>query len=208
MKNLTKAIIKVMSEVKGMEKNSVVGENTKSPYNGTKDQDVKEVFNNAFERAGLAILPIEIEPTVHVDRYDSKDYNGNPTRKQSVFTEVKTKYLLIHSESGESQEIVGYGQGVDTQDKSAGKATTYALKNALLYTFLTPVGKIDDTEVTHSQEIEIPQTRIRQRINKVKEPKRWQALIDKLNSGKTIKEIEEYFIFTDSQKKELLESII
>ena len=30
------------------------------------------------------------------------------------------------------------------------------MKNALLYTFLTPVGKIDDTETTHSNAIETP----------------------------------------------------
>ena len=45
----------------------------------------------------------------------------------------------------------------DIQDKGAGKATTYALKNCLLYTFLTPVGKIDDTETTHSENIPTPQ---------------------------------------------------
>ena len=49
--------------------------------------------------------------------------------KQSVFTDAHTKYLLLHT-SGESIELSGYGQGVDTQDKGAGKATTYALKNA------------------------------------------------------------------------------
>ena len=30
------------------------------------------------------------------------------------------------------------------------------MKNALLYTFMTPVGKIDDSDLTHSQEIEVP----------------------------------------------------
>jgi hypothetical protein len=32
------------------------------------------------------------------------------------------------------------------------------MKNALLYTFMTPVGKIDDTDTTHSNEIESPAT--------------------------------------------------
>jgi hypothetical protein len=76
--------------------------------------------------------------------------------KQSAFTEVVTTYLLMH-ESGECVELAGYGHGVDNQDKGAGKATTYALKNCLLYTFLTPVGKIDDTDSTHSESIPVPQ---------------------------------------------------
>jgi hypothetical protein len=153
MKNLAKAIIAVMNEVKGMEKNSRVGTGG-SAYNGTKDQDVKEVFNDAMAKNGLCILPIGIEDTVQIDRWE-QSYNGNMQQKQSVMTTVKTKYLLLH-ESGESQELMGYGHGVDPQDKGAGKATTYALKNCLLYTFLTPVGKIDDTDKTHSDEIQAP----------------------------------------------------
>ena len=153
MKNLAKAILKVMDEVKGMEKKSRVGSGNHA-YNGTKDQDVKEVFNDAMQKNGLCILPIDIDENTQVDRW-TEETNYGLKQKQSVFTKVVTKYLLLH-ESGESQVLSGYGHGVDTQDKGAGKATTYALKNCLLYTFLTPVGKIDDTETTHSKEIAEP----------------------------------------------------
>jgi len=148
-KNIAKAIIEVMKAVKGMEKNSKIGKGDYA-YNGTKDQDVKEVFNDALSSAGLCIMPIDIEESAQVDRWE-----GQGKMKQSVFTKVKVRYLLLH-DSGESIELCGYGHGVDTQDKGAGKATTYALKNCLLYTFLTPVGKIEDTETTHSEEITTP----------------------------------------------------
>ena len=151
---IAKAIINVMKAVKGMDKNAKVGGNTSSSYNGTKDQDVKEVFNEALAKNGLCILPIGIEEETQLDRWDV-EYNGQKQTKQSVFTKVKTKYLLLH-ESGQSIELAGYGHGIDSQDKGAGKATTYALKNCLLYSFLTPVGKIDDTETTHSEEIKTP----------------------------------------------------
>jgi hypothetical protein len=153
MKHIAKAIMEVMKAVKGMEKNSKVGSGQNS-YNGTKDQDVKEVFNDALAANGLCILPISIEDEVKVDRWEETSQYG-AKQKQSVFVSVKTKYLLLH-ESGESVELAGYGHGVDSQDKAAGKATTYALKNCLLYTFLTPVGKIDDTESTHSNDLAVP----------------------------------------------------
>ena len=153
MKELAEAVIAVMKEVKGMEKNSKVGKGNHQ-YNGTKDQDVKEVFNEALANNGLCILPIGIEDDTMVNRWIENTQYGDK-QKQSVFTTVKTKYLLLHT-SGQSVELAGYGHGVDTQDKGAGKATTYALKNCLLYTFLTPVGKIDDSETTHSEEIETP----------------------------------------------------
>jgi len=153
MKNIAKAIIEVMKAVKGMEKNSRVGAGNHA-YNGTKDQDVKEVFNEALANAKLCILPIDIKDTIEVNRWEEKT-NYGLKQKQSVFTTAKVKYMLLH-ESGESIELMGYGHGVDTQDKGAGKATTYALKNCLLYTFLTPVGKIDDTDTTHSNDIQAP----------------------------------------------------
>ena len=145
-----------MKEVKGMEKNSNVGSG-RSAYNGTKDQDVKEVFNDALAKNGLCILPIGVEEETKIDRWEEEvEWNGKKQikQKQSVFTKVKAKYLLLH-ESGQSVELAGYGHGIDPQDKGAGKATTYALKNALLYTFLTPVGKIDDTETTHSNDVAV-----------------------------------------------------
>lgn len=153
MDKLAKAVIKVMAEVKGMEKRASIGSGNHS-YNGTKDQDVKEVFNKALSDNGLCILPIGIEEETDITKW-SEETQWGVKQKQSVFTKVKTRYLLLH-ESGQSTEIAGYGHGVDPQDKGAGKATTYALKNCLLYTFLTPVGKIDDTETTHSQEIQTP----------------------------------------------------
>tara|TARA_R110000868_G_scaffold39828_1_gene138346 strand:- start:899 stop:1537 length:639 start_codon:yes stop_codon:yes gene_type:complete len=154
MKNIAKAIIQVMAEVKGMEKNSKVGTGQAS-YDGTKDQDVKEVFNNALQKNGLCILPIDIQESTQIDRWEETSQYG-VKQKQSVFTKVNVKYMLLH-ESGESIELAGYGHGIDAQDKGAGKATTYALKNCLLYTFLTPVGKIDDTDLKHSNDIEVPQ---------------------------------------------------
>lgn len=156
--NLYAAIIKVMREVKGIDKSLNVGTGNSS-YKGVADKDVKLIIGKAMEENGLAILPISITPNVTVERWEeTSQYGNNPPQtkmKQSVFTEVITKYLLIH-ESGESVEIEGYGHGVDSQDKSAGKATTYALKYALLYAFMVPTGKIEDADNTHSDEKETP----------------------------------------------------
>ena len=65
---IAKAIIKVMKEVKGMEKNSRVGSGNYA-YDGTKDQDVKEVFNEALAKNGLCVLPTDIKEETLVDRW-------------------------------------------------------------------------------------------------------------------------------------------
>lgn len=202
-KQITKAIIAVMQEVKGIEKDMTVG-NGQYSYQGVSDKIVKQVIGNAMEKNGLAILPIGIESKVKVDRWE-EEYKGQIKQKQSVFTEVNTQYLLLH-ESGESMEIAGYGHGVDSQDKSAGKATTYALKYALLYTFMVPTGKIDDPDVTHSNDIETPKASSPQNLVIKKEPnsKEWQNAVDKFKTGSIeLKQIENYYILNADQKKEL-----
>lgn len=154
---LAKAIIEVMRDVKGIDKSMTVGSGAGS-YKGVPDQEVKKIIGEAMQKHGLTMLPIDVEAKTEVSRWEeTTTYNNVPQtkQKQSVFTEVKTKYLLLH-ESGESMEISGYGHGVDSQDKGAGKATTYALKYALLYTFLVPTGKIDDADTTHSDNHEAP----------------------------------------------------
>lgn len=153
MKNIAQAILKVMEEVKGIDKTMTIGTGSSS-YKGVPDQEVKKIIGESMKKNGLVILPISVEPTIQIDRWAETSQYGEK-QKQSIFTEVKTKYLLLH-ESGESIELAGYGHGVDTQDKGAGKATTYALKYALLYLFLVPTGKIDDADVTHSDSHETP----------------------------------------------------
>lgn len=151
--NLAKAVIAVMKDVKNIEKTSNVGVGA-SAYKGVEDKEVKHAIGEAMERHGLCMLPIGISPNLRIDRWEeTTNYNNTPQTKakQQVFTEVVTKYLLLH-ESGESVELEGYGHGVDTQDKAAGKATTYAMKYAMLYTFMVPTGKIDDADTTHSNE--------------------------------------------------------
>jgi len=152
--NITAAIVAVMKEVKGIEKNMTVGAGNNS-YKGVSDKDVKNEIGKAMEKHGLCLIPTEVMPKLQIDRWEETGGQYGPKQKQSVFTEVQTKYLLLHT-SGEWVELSGYGHGTDTQDKAAGKATTYALKYTLLYTFMVPTGTIDDTDAKHSDETAVP----------------------------------------------------
>lgn len=152
---LHQAMIKVMQEVKNIDKSLTVGRGNNS-YNGVADKDVKQAIGQAMANNGLTCVPIDIKPTVRIDRWE-EETNYGPKQKQSVFTEILATYQITHAESKETIKIMGYGHGQDSMDKSAGKATTYALKNALLYSYLVPTGAIDDTDKTHSNDIQAPQ---------------------------------------------------
>jgi hypothetical protein len=207
MKNLAKAILAVMADVKGIDKTLTVGEG-KFAYQGVSDQVVKKVIGDSMQRNGLCILPIEVIPTTKTDRWEETNQYGTKM-KQSVFTEATTKYLLLH-ESGESQVITGYGHGVDPQDKGAGKATTYALKYTLLYIFLVPTGKIDDSDNDHSDSKEVPKKTVPQPQPKaLPEMKAGTVAFDsaklKLSTGEiTMDDVVKKFSVSDSMRDLLL----
>lgn len=200
---ISKAIVSVMKEVKGIDKSMTVGTGSNS-YKGVSDKDVKNAIGKAMEKYGLCMIPVDVDPTLQIDRWEQEEfYNGKSNgikQKQSVFASVKTKYLLLH-ESGEYIEVMGYGHGTDTQDKAAGKATTYALKYALLYTFMVPTGKIDDAETTHSEEIEVPQ------LPWLSEgTKEFNGAVEKIKAGKSsIEALKKYFRISPAIASKLTE---
>ena len=134
-----------MAEVKNVEKGATVG-NGRNSYKGVSDKDVKALLLPLMAKNGLSILPVNIDETCEFQEYT--DNYGNAKTRFCVH--VKGTYMLLHT-SGESIEVQGYGHGIDAADKAPGKAMTYALKYALLYTFMVPVGDIEDTDTTHSQ---------------------------------------------------------
>jgi hypothetical protein len=159
-----------------------------------------------MEKHNLVILPIDIEPKLQVERWEEEVYDNYQKKnvvkqKQLVFTEVITTYKIIHTLSRESVEIKGYGHGVDSQDKSAGKATTYALKYALLYSFLIPTGDIDDTDKVHSVEVAQPIKVAKKECDSATFEVVKKAILD---GKKTIEQAKEVFIFTGTQNIELL----
>lgn len=170
MKEISVAIQAVMTEINGIEKWMVVWKWTNSEYKGVADKDVRQLLRESMVKNWLSILPTDVQSKIQVDRWEEDDtYNKQPPypkkSKQSVFTEVMTKYILLHT-SWESITLAWYWQGVDTQDKGAGKATTYALKNTLLNMFLIPTGV--DTDNTHSDEYDVPKTT-------PKQEKKWEV---------------------------------
>ena len=184
MKHLIEAVLNVMAEVEGIEKTMTIGTGN-SAYKGVEDKEVKKIVGSSMRKNGLAIFPTKVTPTIKIERWEEPDnYSKQLKTKQSVFTEVIVDYILFHK-SGESISLQGYGHGIDTQDKGAGKAMTYALKYILLYTFLVPTGKIDDADNTHSNDLPTKPT---EREIKIKE------CIAKLDEAKDLKSLEEIFL--------------
>jgi hypothetical protein len=211
---LHKAMVEVMKAVKNIDKSMTIGEG-KMSYKGIADKDVKFVLGTAMAENGITCVPIDYDVKTRVDRWEETS-NYGVKQKQSVFTEVNAKYLITHVDSGESQIIVGYGHGIDSQDKSAGKATTYALKNALLYSFLVPTGAIDDTDNTHSNDIVTPKQPVKQPLTDKQmmlppiTDEAFEKATEAIRNGKaTINQVKAKYVLSTVQEKalELIEGL-
>ena len=186
--DLYKAILKVMNEVKGIDKSMTVGSGSNA-YKGVSDKDVKNIIGASMQKHGLILLPKAYHPETTVERWEEDvTWNGKTSKKtkQSVFVEMSSIYELIHAETGQSKDIPAYGHGIDPQDKAAGKATTYALKNALLYMFLVPTGSIDDTDKEHSNDKPTPQAKTQAKPQPKELPKvDFEKAVEAIKTGKT-----------------------
>jgi len=161
MKQLIKAINDANKEIEGVEKNAQIKFGNTN-YSAVLDKDVKINIGKVFTKYGLVVIPTKIE----------KEFT-------KPVTEVLVTYTIYHT-SGESLQMQGYGQAIDSGDKGAGKACTYALKYALLYASLAPTGNIEDTDLTHSDAIKVKNT-----------------FLDKIQSCKTIEELT--FLYKNSK---------
>ena len=171
MKEIAQAIKLVMEEVNWVAKNMTVW-TWNGSYKWVSDKDVKQAIRESMIKNWLSILPTWVKSNIKMDRWEEEsewNWKTQIKTKQSVFTDVETKYILLHT-SWDSIELAWYGQWVDTQDKWAGKATTYALKNTLLNMFLIPTWV--DTDDTHSDDLPVPP-------KKEEQPKKWYNDVDK-----------------------------
>lgn len=139
---LAKALVKAMSEIGAIEKNSNVKTGATGSYKAVQDKDVKIAVRKILIENGLSIIPAIIDEKTHQVEKDKGSY-----KTKEIFVDCKTTYIIMH-ESGEAVPAQGLGHGVDSLDKAAGKATTYALKYFELYLFQIPTGDIDDADKT------------------------------------------------------------
>lgn len=149
---LYEKIYNVMNESEGLEKDLVVGSGTNS-YKAVGEKEVLNMLKPLFKKHKLIIFPIDGEMTEQNSVYDTS-YKGEVTTKTRNVTQLKVKFKIVDIETGESEIIVGFGNGADSQDKGSGKAFTYSFKTALSKTFMLFSG--EDTDGTHSDDIGKP----------------------------------------------------
>lgn len=143
---LNQKLYDIMCETESLEKDLVVGKGTKGEYKAVGEATVLNMVKPLFKKYKIICLPKDgtiQEHTTSFNQYGKESFRA--------VTQLKTYFTLIDIESGEERDIVGFGNGADSQDKGSGKAFTYAYKTALQKAFCLFSG--EDTDNTHSDEI-------------------------------------------------------
>ena len=77
-----------------------------------------------------------------------------PAERRAPFTQIEVSVAFVNIDNPEDTVVVnGVGYGIDTQDKGAGKAFSYAVKYALLKTMMLETGEDEEERLPEPLEV-------------------------------------------------------
>lgn len=151
--NIYEKLSAITTELSTVAKNLEVGVG-KSKYNAVGEADVLR-----------AVKPLEAKYKIYSYPYSRTiiesgtienevfDFQTKETKiRRNLFERIEVVYRFVNVENPEEYiDITSYGDGIDSQDKSVGKAMTYADKYALLKAYKIITG--DDPDQHPSEEL-------------------------------------------------------
>jgi len=153
--SLYEKIYNVMNESEGLEKDLVVGTGSNS-YKAVGEKEVLNMLKPLFKKNKLIVFPVDGDISESNSTWET-EYNSKKETKTRNVTQIKVRFKIVDIETGESELLMGFGNGADSQDKGSGKAFTYAFKTMLSKTFMLFSG--EDTDNEHSDDIDKPQSK-------------------------------------------------
>lgn len=153
--NVYQRLLLIQNELTNVAKNLSVGVG-KSSYKAVGEADVLKAVKPLEAKYGVYSYPSSrriVESAVLENEQEQVDYSTHEkvkVIKKSFFERIETVYRFVNVDNpSEYIEITSYGDGIDTGDKSVGKACTYADKYALLKAYKIITG--DDPDQDESQ---------------------------------------------------------
>ena len=145
-KNIFQRMSAISSELATVAKNLEVG-NGKNQYKAVGEADVLRAVKPLEEKYGVYSYPYarRIVESGTIEN-ETIDYTTKEKIvKKQLFERIETVYRFVNIENpADYIDITTYGDGVDAQDKSVGKAMTYGDKYALLKAYKIVTGEDPD----------------------------------------------------------------
>lgn len=147
-KTIYERLADISAELETVAKNLEVQVTQKAKYKAVGEADVLRAVKPLEAKHRVYSFPFSRE-IVESGTLESTDYNGN-VRKQ-LFERIKTVYRFVNlDDAADVVDITTYGDGIDSGDKSVGKAMTYADKYALLKAYKIVTGEDPDQDASET----------------------------------------------------------
>ena len=158
-KNIFQRLSAITLELSTVAKNLEVGTG-KSQYKAVGEADVLRAVKPLEAKHGVYSYPYSrqiIESgTIENEKIDYQ--TKEKIVQKSLFERIETIYRFVNVDNPtEYIDITTYGDGIDTQDKSVGKAMTYGDKYALMKAYKIITG--DDSDAKPSESLKGLQTK-------------------------------------------------
>lgn len=136
--NIYEKLSAITSEIANVDKNIEIGFGGKGKYKAFREADILN-----------AVKPLEAKYKVY--SYPVKrTILETGERGNQLFERIETIYRFVNIEKpDEFIDITSYGDGIDSGDKSVGKAMTYADKYALMKAYKITTGEDPDQEASN-----------------------------------------------------------
>lgn len=116
-------------------------------YKAVSEADVLDAVKAAEAKYGIYSYPVTRIPIESSVMTSKSEYQGKTSEKSNLFLRLETVYRFVNIDNpADYMETTSYGDGVDSQDKSPGKAMTYADKYALMKAYKVSTGDDPDAE--------------------------------------------------------------
>ena len=187
--NIYEKMLNITNEIASVNKNLTVGEG-KSKYKAVGEADVLKAVKELEFKHKVYSYPVNRE-IIESTMYTTSNQYGE---KNNIFSRIKTTYRFVNVENPDEYiEIISYAEGIDTQDKGAGKAMTYSDKYALMKAYKIITGEDPDQnpsqeeKVTNKTYTKQKQERIQDElVSDVQAKGIYKALIKKLQTNEEV----------------------
>lgn len=147
-KNIYQRMIAITAELSTVAKNLEVGYG-QSKYKAVGEADVLRAVKPLEVKHGVYSFPFSRQIVESGMIENEAVSNGQKVVKKSLYERIETVYRFVNVDKpDEFIDITTYGDGIDPQDKSVGKAMTYADKYALLKAYKIVTGDDPDQEAS------------------------------------------------------------
>jgi len=147
--NLYQRLAAAIADCPPIEKDTSIAAG-KSSYKATTFDGAISKIRPVLIKHGIVFSQEIIEQTNETYEYEQQYGNNPAVTKVGFLTYVHVRLTFINIDNPEERIISdGVGTGMDSQDKAAGKALTYARKNALLAILMTSTGENDEERPDH-----------------------------------------------------------